>query len=73
MRAFITTFALGAGALALAACSNQGASDTGDKTSVLAGRVDAGPVNYEVQTLAEGLDHTPFPPCPESTPGKILN
>ena len=57
MRGLTTTLVLGAAALALAACSNQGASDTGDKTSVLAGRVDAGPINYEVQTLAEGLDH----------------
>lgn len=57
MRATFTTLALGAAALALAACTDQGASPTGDKTSVLAGRVDAGPVNYEVQTVAEGLDH----------------
>ncbi|MEO1219911.1 MAG: PQQ-dependent sugar dehydrogenase [Pseudomonadota bacterium] len=57
MRAALTTFALGSVALGLAACSNQGASDTGDKTSVLAGRVDAAPINYEVETIAEGLDH----------------
>ncbi len=41
----------------LAACSNQGASSSGDKTSVAVGRVDAGPVNYDIQTVAEGLDH----------------
>ena len=57
MRAISITYALGVTALALSACSNQGASERGDKTSVLAGRVEAGPVNYEVQTLAEGLDH----------------
>ena len=57
MRAISITYALGVAALALSACSNQGASERGDKTSVLAGRVEAGPVNYEVQTLAEGLDH----------------
>ena len=55
MRAISITYALGVTALALSACSNQGASERGDKTSVLAGRVEAGPVNYEVQTLAEGL------------------
>jgi len=57
MRAFSTTFTLATAALALAACADQGASPTGDKTSVLAERVEAGPVNYEVETLAEGLDH----------------
>ena len=56
MRIFSTTLALAATAM-IAACSNQGASDTGEKTSALAGRVDAAPINYEVQTLAEGLDH----------------
>ncbi len=57
MRILPISLAVAASAMALAACSNQGASDTGDKTSVLAGRVDAGPINYEVQTVAEGLDH----------------
>ncbi|WP_298307934.1 PQQ-dependent sugar dehydrogenase [uncultured Erythrobacter sp.] len=57
MRAFTTTLALAAAALALASCADQGASPTGDKTSVLAGRVDAGPINYEVETVAAGLDH----------------
>ncbi len=46
-----------AAGLLTASCSNQGASDTGDKTSQLAGRVDAAPVTYEIETLAEGLDH----------------
>ena len=57
MRALTTSLLLGAAALTIAACSNQGASDTGERTSALAGRVDAGPVNYEVETVAEGLDH----------------
>ena len=57
MRALTTSLLLGAAALAIAACSNQGASDTGERTSALAGRVDAGPVNYEVETVVEGLDH----------------
>ena len=42
---------------ALAACSNQGASTSGDKTSVASGRADAGPVNYAIQTVAQELDH----------------
>lgn len=57
MRAIFTTFVLGAAALAIAACTDQGASPTGDKTSVLAGRVEAAPVNYEIETVADGLDH----------------
>lgn len=57
MRILPITLALTASAMTLAACSNQGASDSGDKTSVLAGRMDAAPINYEVQTVAEGLDH----------------
>lgn len=57
MRIGSTILALTAASLAFAACSNQGASDVGEKTSVLAERVEAGPVNYTVETLAEGLDH----------------
>ena len=57
MRILPITLAFMAGAAVLTACSNQGASDTGEKTSVLAGRVDAAPINYEVETVAEGLDH----------------
>lgn len=57
MRAIFTTFVLGAAALAIAACTDQGASPTGDKTSVLAGRVETAPVNYEIETVADGLDH----------------
>lgn len=57
MRAIFTTLALGIAALSVSGCTDQGASATGDKTSVLAGRVDAGPINYSVETVAEGLDH----------------
>lgn len=42
---------------AVSACSDQGASPRGDKTSVEAGRVEAGPINYQVETVADGLDH----------------
>lgn len=42
---------------ALAACSNQGASSNGTKTSEAAGRMAAAPVNYTVETVADGLDH----------------
>ena len=42
---------------ALAACSNQGASSNGTKTSEAVGRVDVAPVNYTVETVADGLDH----------------
>lgn len=41
----------------MAACSNNGASTSGDKTSQLAGRADAAPIDYEIQTVADGLDH----------------
>jgi len=41
----------------LAACYDGGASGVGEKTSVASGRVEAGPVNYRVETVAEGLDH----------------
>ena len=57
MRKFTLTLAILAAGLVTAACSNQGASEVGDKTSQLAGRVDPGPVNYDVETLADGLDH----------------
>ncbi|MFN2100117.1 PQQ-dependent sugar dehydrogenase [Altererythrobacter sp. MF3-039] len=57
MRTFSITLALAATGLFVAACSNQGASQTGDKTSQLAGRVDAGEVNYDLETVADGLDH----------------
>lgn len=56
MRRFPTLLAMTAGLL-LTACSNQGASDAGEKTSQLAGRVDAGAIDYEIQTVANGLDH----------------
>ena len=41
----------------LAGCSNQGASSSGDKTSQLAERVKAAPINYKIETVAKGLDH----------------
>ncbi|WP_109355444.1 PQQ-dependent sugar dehydrogenase [Sphingorhabdus sp. EL138] len=43
--------------LVVASCSNQGASTSGEKSSQLAGRVDAAPVNYRFETVADGLDH----------------
>jgi len=49
----LTVVAMGA----LAACSNQGASSDGEKTSDAAGRVDPAPVNYTLETVADGLDH----------------
>lgn len=57
MRALTPILALATAALAISACTDQGASATGDKTSVLAARVEAGPINYEVETVAKGLDH----------------
>lgn len=43
-------------ALALGACSNQGASSSGDKSSILSERVDAAPINYTIETVADGLN-----------------
>ena len=57
MRILSTIIALASAGLLAASCSNQGASDVGEKTSVLAGRVDAAPINYTIETVAEGLDH----------------
>lgn len=57
MRLHSITLAVAATGLLLASCTNQGASPSGDKTSQLAGRVDAAPVTYEIETVAEGLDH----------------
>jgi len=51
---------IGLAALALGvcgACSDGGASSLGEKTSAASGRVEAGPVNYRLETVAEGLDH----------------
>jgi aldose sugar dehydrogenase len=56
MRYYSLALALAAASLVMS-CSNQGASSSGDKTSVAVGRVDAAPVNYEIQTVADGLDH----------------
>lgn len=56
MRYYSLALALAAAGLVMS-CSNQGASSSGDKTSVAVGRVDAAPVNYEIQTVADGLDH----------------
>ncbi len=57
MRTFSITLAVSLSCILVAACSDQGASQTGDKTSELAGRVAASPVNYTIETVAEGLDH----------------
>ena len=57
MRTISITLAMAAAGLLLASCSNQGASELGEKTSELAGRVEAGPVNYTLETVADGLDH----------------
>ena len=46
MRLYSVTLVLAAMGLLVASCSNQGASPSGDKTSQLAGRVDAAPVTY---------------------------
>ncbi len=53
----IASLALILAATSMAACSNQGASDSGDKTSIASARVDAAPITYAVETLTEGLDH----------------
>lgn len=50
-------FLLGLLGLLGGACSDQGASSRGDKTSVAVGRVEAGPINYKIETVADGLDH----------------
>lgn len=49
----LTVVAMGA----LAACSNQGASSDGEKTSEAVGRVDPALVNYTIEMVADGLDH----------------
>ncbi len=41
----------------LAACSNQGASPSGEKTSQLAERAPAAAIDYKIDTVAQGLDH----------------
>ena len=41
----------------IVSCADQGASASGSKTSVAAGRVDAATINYEIQTVVDGLDH----------------
>lgn len=46
-----------AGLSVLGGCSGRGASDLGDKTSVAAGRVEAGPIDYRIEPVATGLDH----------------
>ena len=38
-------------------CPDQGASSSGTKTSEAAGRVDAAPINYQLETVADSLDH----------------
>lgn len=41
----------------MVSCTDQGASSSGTKTSEAVGRVDAAPINYKVETVADGLDH----------------
>lgn len=41
----------------LISCADQGASSSGDKTSEAVGRVDAALIDYQIETVAEGLDH----------------
>lgn len=53
LKVFLSFVVLGT----MVACSNNGASSSGEKTSELSGRVDAGPINYDIQTVTEGLDH----------------
>ena len=55
-KTFLATSLLAVG-LAIASCSNQGASTTGTKTSQLAGRMDTAPINYRLEAVADGLDH----------------
>ncbi|RGP40921.1 Quinoprotein glucose dehydrogenase (PQQ, quinone) [Altererythrobacter insulae] len=57
MRNSRCSLVLAAVSLLAVSCSNQGASDIGDKTSELAGRAEAGPINYDIETVADGLDH----------------
>lgn len=57
MRKSLLAISLLASGLTVASCSNQGASESGDKTSQLADRMDAAPVNYSLETVADGLDH----------------
>ena len=44
-------------AMLAAACSDGGASSVGEKTSAEAGRAEAGPINYTIETVAGDLDH----------------
>ena len=57
MRTSSFTLSILTAGLLLTGCTNQGASEAGEKTSQLAGRVEPGPVNYQIATIAEGLDH----------------
>lgn len=41
----------------IVSCTDQGASSSGTKTSEAVGRVEAAPINYEIETVADGLDH----------------
>lgn len=42
--------------IGLSACSNQGASSSGDKSSILSERVDAAPIGYTIETVTGGLN-----------------
>ena len=75
MRAVSFALLAAAASLCAVSCSNQGASDSGEKTSQLAGRVDAGPINYTLETVADGLDHPwslAFLPASEGEVGAML-
>jgi len=57
MRKTFLAISLMAASSFVASCSNQGASTSGEKTSQLAGRMDAAAINYRFETVADGLDH----------------
>jgi len=57
MRKLSIALYVAATSLVAVSCTNQGASESGEKTSQLAGRVDAAPINYKLETVADGLDH----------------
>ncbi len=57
MRQSLLVFPLLALGLTASSCSNHGASDSGEKTSQLAGRMEAAPISYLLETVADGLDH----------------
>ncbi|OAN98424.1 PQQ-dependent sugar dehydrogenase [Parasphingorhabdus sp.] len=56
MRSYQLALSLLASSLVMS-CTNQGASPSGTKTSEAVGRVDAAPINYRLETVADDLDH----------------